>query len=333
MGVPLLCASKPPGLRYSAVDQLRRFLRRLRPDVVHTHQVGALLYAGAAARREKVRAVIHTEHINNVAKSRTLNRRIRTRVLWRLAGSLADRFCCVADDIAAEAQAYRTVPAKKIAIVYNGIDTATFANFDDADLLRMELRIPRGAPVIGTLGRLNEVKRQDLLIRSFAAITELNPRPQLLLVGDGPELAAPRRLATELGVGERVHFAGYQDRPEHYLHLMDIFALTSRMEGMPLAILEAWAAGRPVISTRVGGVPAIVTDGQNGLLIDSGDEEALTRALRRLITRPDEARRLGDSGQNLARSRFDLRVMAAAYSEHYRDLLSRSEDFTVPALS
>jgi glycosyltransferase involved in cell wall biosynthesis len=135
-------------------------------------------------------------------------------------------------------------------------------------------------------------------------------------------LESLRKLAAALGLADRVHFAGYQARPEHFLHLMDIFALTSRLEGMPLAILEAWAAGRPVIASRVGGVPAIVTEGETGILFDSGDEAALTQAMSRLLASPDEARRLGAAGRNYVRSRFDLAVMAETYEQHYRRLLN-----------
>jgi glycosyltransferase involved in cell wall biosynthesis len=324
LGTPVLCANKPPGLRYGTVNRVRELLRQLKPDVVHTHQIGALFYAGLAARREEVPVIIHTEHINNVAKSRSLSKKIRTRLLWALAGTFADRFCCVSDDIAEAVTAHGTVPRRKVSVVLNGIDTAVFDSHGDCDSLRRSLGIPRGVPVIGTIGRLNEVKRQDLLIRAFAKIAKQDPKPQLLLVGDGPAFDALRQLAVALGLSDRVRFAGYQARPEHFLHLMDIFALTSRLEGMPLAILEAWAAGRPVIASRVGGVPKLVTAGLTGLLFDSGDEAALSEAMSLLLASPDEARRLGEAGREYVRSRFDLRVMAGAYEQHYRDLLARS---------
>jgi len=324
LGMPLLCADKPPGVRLGTVGRVRELLRRLKPDVVHTHQIGALFYAGPAARREKVPVVVHTEHINNVAKSPTLNKKIRTRLLWGWAGSFADRFCCVSDDIAEAVTAYGTVARQKVSVVLNGIDTAAFDSTGDCESLRQRLGIPRDAPVIGTVGRLNEVKRQNLLIRSFANIANRDPKPHLLLVGDGPELESLRGMAAAVGLADHVHFAGYQARPEHFLHLMDIFALTSRLEGMPLAILEAWAAGRPVIASRVGGVPGIVTEGQTGILFDSGDEAALTQAMNRLLASPDEAQRLGEAGKRLVRSRFDLHVMAKSYEEHYRLMLRGS---------
>jgi glycosyltransferase involved in cell wall biosynthesis len=142
LGTPLVCADKPPGLRLGTVGKVRQLLRQLKPDVVHTHQIGALFYAGPAARREKVPAVLHTEHINNVAKSPTLNKKIRTRLLWGLAGSFADRFCCVSEDIAEAVTAYGTVAHRKVSVVLNGIDTAAFDSGGDCESLRRGLGIP-----------------------------------------------------------------------------------------------------------------------------------------------------------------------------------------------
>lgn len=323
LGVPILCAAKTPGLRLETIGRVRELLRQLKPDVVHTHQIGALIYAGPAARRENVPVVVHTEHINNVAKQRSLSKRARIRLLWGLAGSYADRFFCVSDDIADAVKAYRTVPGRKVVVVPNGIDTAAFATTGDCESLRRDLGIPNGVSVIGTVGRLNEVKSQDLLIRSFEQISNHHPKPHLLLVGDGPERHRLQQLAEDLDISDRVHFAGYQSRPEQFLHAMDIFALTSRLEGMPLAILEAWAAGLPVIASRVGGVPRMISAGQTGLLFDFGDEAALGESMSRLLESPDEARRLGEAGRDYVRSRYDLRVMADTYERHYRDLLLR----------
>ncbi|MGO9598650.1 MAG: glycosyltransferase [Isosphaeraceae bacterium] len=323
-GVPVHCAYKPPGLRLDTIRRIRELLRALKPDVVHTHQIGALIYAGPACKQEKVPVVVHTEHINNVAKHRSMSKRARIRLLWRFAGSYADRFFCVSDDIADAVTAYWTVPNRKVMVVPNGIDTAAFASAEDSASLRTKLGIPHGVPVIGTVGRLNEVKSQDLLIQAFARLSNHGPEPHLLLVGDGPERPRLEQLAQNLSIADRVHFAGYQPRPHQFLHLMNIFALTSRLEGMPLAILEAWAAGLPVVASRVGGVPKMIAQGQTGLLFDSADKTALREAMSRLLAHPDEAKRLGEAGREYVRSRFDLRVMAGAYERHYRDVLRKS---------
>jgi glycosyltransferase involved in cell wall biosynthesis len=324
-GAVVKCLNKPPGRRPETVGKIQEYLREHRPDVVHTHQVGALYYAGPAARDERVPLVIHTEHINQVAKYPTLRMRAKIRLLWWLAGRSAARFCCVSEDIASEVQAYRAVPRHKVCVVQNGIDTARFRRREGAEALRGSLGIPVDVPVIGTVGRLDEVKCQDLLLRGFQRVRDKAPKARLLLVGDGPSRAALEALAGELELTPAVSFVGYQARPDRYLQAMDFFALTSRAEGLPLAILEAWAAGLPVVSTRVGGIPKVVDDGRTGLLIDSGDEDALAKALSELLDNPSRARRLGEAGRARVEADFDTRRMAGDYHRHYLELLGQQD--------
>ncbi|WP_168222149.1 glycosyltransferase [Aquisphaera giovannonii] len=321
LGAPILCAEKPPGLNYGSVGRIREFLHRLKPDVVHTHQVGALLYAGPAARREKVPVVVHTEHGNRMARQRSLIRRARVGLLWAIGGFYVDRFFCVSEDIADSVRTSCIVPGRKVAVVPNGIDTSIFSWGGDPEVSRRELKIPPDVAVIGTVGRLDEVKSQDLLIRGFSRITDHAPAPHLLLVGDGTERPRLQHLADQLKISDRVHFAGYQSQPERFLGVMNVFALTSRSEGMPLSILEAWAAGLPVVASNVGGIPKLIVDGQTGLLFESGEETALADALSRLLTNTLEAARIGEAGRQHVRSRFDVEVMARNYGAHYEAFL------------
>ncbi|MBV8236523.1 MAG: glycosyltransferase [Acidimicrobiia bacterium] len=321
-GARVLCLNKPPGRRPETVDRVGGALRQLRPDVVHTHQIGALFYTGPAARAEAVPLVVHTEHTNQISKYRDYRQQAKIRLLWWVAGRHASRFFCVSEDIASEVRAYGVLPRRKVCVVLNGIDTAQFRRRDAAEAVRGALGIPPGAPVIGTIGRLNEVKCQDLLIRSFHRVQAQVPDARLLLVGDGPKRADLHALAEELGLSGSVYFAGYQAQPERYLQVMDVFALTSRAEGLPLAILEAWAAGLPVVATRVGGIPQVIDDGRTGLLLEPGDENTLTGTLGRLIADPGYARQLGEAGRRQVEARFDTRRMAGDYQRHYLELLA-----------
>jgi glycosyltransferase involved in cell wall biosynthesis len=187
--------------------------------------------------------------------------------------------------------------------------------------VRRSFGIPDSAPVVGTLGRLTEIKRQDLLLRAFAQARRHHPGAHLLVVGEGPLRSELTSLGSSLGLEGAVHFAGYQSEPAKYLAALDIFALTSRSEGMPLVVLEAWAAGVPVVASAVGGLPELVREGENGLLFPSGDESALTAALVALLDDPERRRRLGRAGRQTVAERFDVRHMAAEYDRHYRDLL------------
>ena len=200
--------------------------------------------------------------------------------MWRYAGRYADRFCGVSRDVIAAAGAYGTIRRRKLAHVPNGIDTAAFAAAEaDRPAVRAALGIAPDAPVIGTVGRLAEVKQQGVLIRAFARIIPAFPTARLVLVGDGPLRAELEGLARSLGLGGAVLFAGYQPNPERYLAAMDVFVLPSRAEAMPLVIPEAWAAGRPVVASRVGGIPELIEDGKTGLLVEPGDVDGLAARL------------------------------------------------------
>ena len=321
-GATVILLGKRSGITPDLVGRIQSTFRHLRPTVVHCHQSGALLYAGPAARRERVPVVVHTEHINNLAKPLTFGRRLRARLLWRIAARSAARFFCVSEDIVAAARG--VVPAQKLVVIHNGINVCDFGGTEYRDRLRLELGVPVGAKVIGTLGRLNEVKCQDLLIRAFATIRK-TANVHLLLVGDGPRREVLQSLVRELQLTECVHFAGYQPEPQRYLQAMDIFALTSRLEGLPLAILEAWASNLPIVVSRVGGIPKLVDNGRNGILFDSGDQSELEAAITRLLNDPQGADRIARAGLSHVRSCFDSRRMALDYELHYRTLLQEKE--------
>ncbi len=203
----------------------------------------------------------------------------------------------------------------------NGIDTRRFAAADGR-AVRSALGVGPGVFLVGTVGRLAEVKRQDVLLRGFALFAATTPGARLVIVGDGPERPPLEALVHDLGVADRVTFAGAQARPEDYYAAMDAFALTSRSEGTPLALLEAWAAGTPVVATAVGGVPALVRNGQTGLLVPPNDPTCLASRLDLLARYPDVADRLARAGQDQARAEFDVAVMADHYDRHYRELLA-----------
>jgi glycosyltransferase involved in cell wall biosynthesis len=311
LGAQLLCAEKPAGIRLELIRRLTSLMRHHRPDVVHTHEIGMLFYAGRAARHAGVRRVVHTEH------GKTYSGRLRKRILGRLAARHASRFFCVSSDVADEVISSRIVARERVYVVTNGIDPTRFAAPADNGSLRRELGIPDSAVVIGTVGRLTEVKRQDLLINAFSRLQLGTHEVHLLLVGDGPLLNDLRTRARDRGVEKRVHFVGYRTQPERYLHLMNVFALTSRSEGMPLAVLESWAAGVPVVASRVGGLPEIVDHGRTGLLFESGDVSALVAALQALIGDPFLSKQMGERGRREVLAKYDVQRTADEYHRQY----------------
>jgi glycosyltransferase involved in cell wall biosynthesis len=261
--------------------------------------------------------VVHTEHGLPLFANR-----LRTRWLGRLAGLHCDLFFCLTQEMAREVTSYRIVPARKVWVIRNGIETARYGAAGDAQALRQSLGILPEAAVIGTVGRLAEIKRYDSLIRSFARVKQSCPDAHLLLVGDGPERPALERLAGALGVGPSVHFAGYRTNVPEYLHAMTCFALTSSSEGTPQAVLEASMARLPVVASRVGGLPEVIDDGRTGVLFTPGDEETLTRELVSILCNPERASRLGQAACARVESLYGIGRMAREYHEHFVRLLA-----------
>lgn len=308
----VVALGKLPGLDPRFLGTARDALARLAPDILHTHQIGALYYLGPASPVP----VVHTEHGNHVRLARGWWRKIKARLLWRSAGRSATQFCCVSEEIARAVTRWRTVPAGKVAVVPNGVSVGLA--MPDAAAVRAEFGLPHAAPVVGTVGRLNEVKRQDLLLRAVAALSRELHDLHALVVGDGPERAALERLAADLRIGDRVRWVGYRSDPERFYPAMDVFALTSRSEGLPVSLLEAWAAGRVVVCSAVGGIPAVVADGENGVLFPSGDVSALVAALRSVLADRAFAARLAAAGHQLVRDRYSLDRVADEYLARYR---------------
>jgi glycosyltransferase involved in cell wall biosynthesis len=317
LGARVVCVDKPPGLRPGIVWRIRRALAELRPDVIHTHQVGPLFYTGLATRGLRPPLIVHTEHGKEDYAGRA-----KTRVLGKLAGRWTRRFYCLTDDMAAAVVGLGVVPQSKARVIQNGIDVDAFTGTADGERTRRELGIPAGAPVIGTVGRLNEIKRQDVLLRAFAKVRAELSETRLLLVGDGPLRQQLEALAKELGIAPAVHFAGYQPSSASFLQAMNVFALTSRSEGMPQAVLEAAVAKLPIIASRVGGLPEVIQDGRTGLLFEAGDDEALSKGLRELLTNAPLAQRLGAAAHDHVCARFHVRRMAEEYHRDFLELLS-----------
>jgi glycosyltransferase involved in cell wall biosynthesis len=314
----VLSMDKRPGIRPSLIGRLRALLRELRPDVVHTHQIASLFYTGLATRGREDPLLVHTEH----GKEKYAER-LRTRWLGRLGGRYAARFYCLSEDMAKAVIASRIVPKDKVYVIGNGIEMERFRQQNGREQLRHSLGIAPSAPVIGTVGRLTDVKKQDLLLRAFKQVKTELPGSHLLLVGDGPLMGDLQKQAVQLDVERSVHFLGYQAETERFYPVMDVFALTSRSEGIPQSVLEASAAGLPVIASRVGGVPEVIQDGQTGLLFSSGNEAELTAGLKALLTNPSLARQLGEAGRRHVETRFDVRSMAADYHRHFLELLAQ----------
>jgi glycosyltransferase involved in cell wall biosynthesis len=298
-GWPVTALGVPTGLRPSLAFRLARLLRRLRTDVVHTHDDRPHLYGTLAGRLAGVGRIIHTRH------SQGLNLSRRQRALVNLAAGWVDRFVCVSHD-SARLAVRQGVLARKVCTVRNGIDLERFAYSG-----------PRADGPAVIVARLCPEKDHATLLRATALAVRADPSFRLEVAGDGPCREDVHRLAGELGLAGHVRFLGQVRDIPPLLARAGLFVLSSLSEGVSLTLLEAMASGLPVVATRVGGNPEVVAD-DTGLLVRPADADALAGALLRLWQAPGERRRLGAAGRARVERHFDVRGMVAVYERLYR---------------
>jgi glycosyltransferase involved in cell wall biosynthesis len=300
-----------------AAVRLGRVLRRRRADVLHTHvQAAAGAPARVAARLVGVRVVAHL-HIENHFRPRGVRRGV-LRTLDNVTARLCARAIAVSE-ATLDAFVRQGWPERMIEVVYNGVDIVADAPSANG-AWRRALSVPDDAPVVAEIARLCDVKGQRELIAALADV----PDARLVLVGGDLEAggafqAELERAADRLGVRDRVVFAGYRADAAELLSDVDVFALPSWTEGLPITVLEAMARSRPVVATPVGGTPEVVADGETGLLVPPQDPTALAAALRRLLADPELRRRMGEAGRRRVEERFSAREMTdrvlAVYDE------------------
>jgi len=309
-----------PGLDPMLILRLARWMRRHRIELVHTHNRMALIYGAPAARLARAR-VVHTKHGNNPKGG--------TRLLaGNLAARCVDAFVAVSPETAAFARKRSEVDERRLLVIPNGIELGRFHPAPAArDRVRRELGIAAGAWVIGTVGRVAVEKNQALLLRAAAPLLGQNTR--LVIAGDGPLLPVVSELARSLRIADFVHLLGARSDVPDVLNALDTFVLSSDTEGLPLVVLEAMATGVPVLSTRVGGVPTVLDDGETGFLVPIGDEAALRDRLIRLRDDPAASRACGERGRAAAIMRFSAARMQRDYLALYTRVLTPSRDIVV----
>ncbi len=293
------------------VARLARLIGERRYDVIHTHAP----IPGVAARLTGLRPggpkLIHTEH-NLWGRYRFPTRLANAATYARNSGVIA-----VSDTVARSIRPWPRWGQPTVETVLHGTVLASVRSLSDAE--RRDGRLSVGVPVdrflIGKVGNFTPKKNHRNLLEALAGEGPI-ARAHLVLIGLGPLEDELRRAVDELGVAERVTFLGSRDDVFELLPLLDAFCLSSRFEGFPIALVEAMATGLPCVATTVGGIPEIMEDGRNGLLVPSEDPLALRRALERLIVDPDEAHSFGVEAQRSAQS-LDLRHAVDALQRLY----------------
>ena len=282
-------------------------VRRTRPDVIHTHLFDADLVGTLVARACGVRCC-STIHSGTFFDAR------RHRWRYRCLALLVSRFFPVSQALSDVLVQRCRVPAARAHVIRNGIDMTRFAPSPARDGA-----VTRG-PIIGTLARLIPSKGIRILLDAIPHLLQKYPEALLLVGGGGEEQEALERQARALGIADRVVFVGPVQDPRDFYSRLDVFVLPSLDEAFGLVVLEAMAMGLPVIGTRVGGVPEVLTHGVNGWLVEPGDSAVLAAGLRTLWADPILRRRVAEEGRRTA-VRFDVTRAAAELQAEYERMV------------
>ena len=298
-GWPVTAMELGEGLRPTGIVKLRNLFKKLRASVVHTHNTRALLYAGPAARLARVKRIIHSRHGQSFGKSN------RDRWLRRVGGQLADMVVCVSHD-SRRLTAKEGFAASRLRTIWNGIDATRFSAAEPQ----------RGGPAIA-VGRLSPEKDYATLIRAAALVVAESPDFCLHLAGGGVCEEQIHELVRSLGLGNSIKLLGPTKDIPGLMAAGSMFVLSSLTEGISLTILEAMAAGLPVIATAVGGNPEVIADRSTGFLVPPADPQRLAAAILKLWRDPTLRARLGAAGRQRVREMFDIRQTVASYELLY----------------
>lgn len=313
-GVAVVACGKRSGVDLGALARLRAMLRVHGTTVLHTHNAAAHYHAIAAAAGLGIGRVVNTRHGMGVQQARS-----RREWLFRRTLAVTDVVATVCEAARDEVLALGLIAPAKLVAVPNGIRLDAFGPGDAADraALVAELGLPAGTRVVGAVGRLNAAKDPLAMVEAFRHLHAKDPGTALVWVGDGPERAAFESAVRQAGLAGRVLALGDRGDVPRLLRGFDLYAMSSRTEGYSLALLEACAAGLPIVATAVGGNREIVGHGRTGLVVPSGDPAALAVALGQLLDDPVRARAMGAAARAWVETHGSLGAMADRYAKLY----------------
>ena len=321
--VPALVRPPAPRSDLEAFHELRRIIRVWRPSIVHTHSSKAGILGRAAARAERVPAIVHSIHGFGFTPLQPAPLRGLFLALERMAGRWTDAFVVVAVRHRELGAMLGVLDPDRTRVIRSGIGLAAYRTASGGPGLRRRLGIPDRAPLVVQVGNLKPQKAPLDFVRVAAIVARRLPEARFLLAGDGPLRSRAERLAERLGLGDRLAMPGWIDDVPAVLDAADAAVLTSRHEGLPRAVVEALAAGVPVVATAVDGTPEVVRHGENGFLVPPGDVEALAAGVVRLLEDRALRRRMAAAApRNL--EAFDIDRMVREQEALYRWILESS---------
>ncbi|MEW6209046.1 MAG: glycosyltransferase [Acidobacteriota bacterium] len=296
------------GIDWGLMWRLYKLFRKHKVAVVHTHHFNQLFYSLVGARLAGAR-IIHTEHSVEYFKRR------RLRAALRLMSVFCDRVVAIGEDGARVLREKVGIPQSKLEIIRAGVDVDRFDQ--SRSEARREIGIDEAARVAIIVARLFPEKNHLLLLEAFSEVARRITGAKLLIVGDGVEELSIRGEIARLGLEDNVAMLGVRRDVALLLAAADVFVLSSDREGLPIAVLEAMAARRPVVATAVGDLPLVVRDRETGLLVPPKDAGALAEALIEILGDREQSRQMGERARRIVAERFSLQAMIERHAQLY----------------
>jgi glycosyltransferase involved in cell wall biosynthesis len=316
-GVTVHCVNAYPGLSNPlAFTRLVSIIGSVQPTIVHTHLQAPNLYGRLAACLVRVPIVIATEHNVYTGKAR------RYIAVERMLARLTSALVAVSSEVQQFLGRQLRLPLARIQVIRNGVAAPQPTTEGVAALTARIGAVPTQLR-LATIASLTSKKGHDVLLRALALLAGRGLCVAAVFAGDGPERARLELIAADLKLRDSVHFLGAVSNPADVLAAADVFVLPSLVEGLPLALLEAMRAGKPIVATSVGGVPEAVTSGINGLLVAPADDLALADAIATLAASPQQRAELGDQARARADRDFTEERYLGELASLYAELLVR----------
>lgn len=318
-GFKIVNLHRRPGFDWRCVRQLSRFFAEEQIGAVHAHQYTPFAYTAATRAFSRRPPVLFTEHGRFFPDLPNFKRKVFNRLL----PDRRDRFVAVGEAVRQALIHNEGLSPQRVKIVYNGVDLDAFGDKNEkSNRVRRELGVADDAFLVLQVARLDTIKDHATAIRALATAIERYPAMRLLVVGDGPEREPIAAAIRQAGLMSQVTMLGQRNDVRRLLATADAFLLTSVSEGIPVTIIEAMAAGVPVVSTAVGGITEIIEDGVTGLLAPARDSDRLATALARLAADRELCRRLSQAARLRAETQFSEQQMVESYAALYDSMLA-----------
>ncbi len=326
-GIEYASLFKKPGTRPSTFFGIAQQIRERKIDIVTTHNYGALYYGSFGSRIGGCRRLLHVDHNRMYASKR------RLLIPHKLPASMAYKVIAVSKEIRTYLISHEGIKPERIGIISNGIDEGLYTGNLDRRLVKTRLGIPEDRILIGTGARLVPEKGLTHLLDAMSILGKKRGDFLLVIAGDGPLRKDLEKRVRDNGLSSHVSFLGERTDFHEIIRLFDIYVLPSVSEGLPLSLLEAMAARKAIVASKVGGIPDVITAGNNGLLVPPGEPRPLSDAIGYLMDNPLKRSEFGERAYAGFREKHSAKTMADAYGLLYEQMMETGRVMKYPTSS